>query len=367
MRKIHVLHITYDMRIGGTEMVIKNLVEGIDAERFEVEILCLEPQLGPFGEQLVEQGIKITNLNWTSGFDTKLIRAIRHYLKANQIDILHCHQYTPWVYGALAAAFLKVKVIFTEHGRFYPDSSSWKRKIINPVLLRFTDHITAISEATKQALVEYEYIPEPKIQVIYNGIKPLEVDTGEVNNLRQKYDLPEDATIFGTVARLDPIKNQSMMIKAFADVLKDFPSAHLFIVGDGEERDKLEKLVDALSIQKNVVFTGYIAKPANYIALFDVFLLSSLSEGTSMTLLEAMSVGKPCIATDAGGNPEIIIHDKNGLVAPNNDKLAFSDKMKKLLSTSGLETFYGNNAKEIFEKKFSETLMNLKYADFYQQ
>jgi glycosyltransferase involved in cell wall biosynthesis len=103
-------------------------------------------------------------------------------------------------------------VIFTEHGRFYPDSSSWKRKIVNPVLAFFTDSITAISKATKQALVDFEFLTEDKIDVAYNGIKALPViPETERQTLKKQLFLSNDDIVLGTVARLDPIKNHAMM------------------------------------------------------------------------------------------------------------------------------------------------------------
>lgn len=362
-----ILHLTYDMRIGGTETVIKNLVEGIDKEQFETEILCIEPKLGPFGEQLQEQSVKITNLHWTGGFDIKLIKTIRHYIKQNHIDVLHCHQYTPWVYGALAAAFTKAKVIFTEHGRFYPDSSSWKRRFINPVLLAFTNHVTAISKATKHALVDYEFIPKHRIEVIYNGIKPLVADAQQVQRLREQLEIPIDARILGTVARLDPIKNQTMMIEAFSLVLKEHPDNYLLIVGDGEERGKLERLVDKLNIRGRVIFVGYVERPINHLSLMDVFLLPSLSEGTSMTLLEAMSLGIPSIVTNVGGNPEVIIDGENGKMTKSLSAKSIASAMEELILEKRSDCCCMKRAKEIFKGKFSSKIMCQHYSNLYKK
>ena len=363
MSKINVLHLTYDMRIGGTETVIKNLVEGTDKSAFDVEILCIEPNIGPFGEQLLEAGYKIHKLFWQGGFNTKLIKAIRQFIRENQVDVLHCHQYTPWVYGVLAATFTSTKVIFTEHGRFYPDSSSWKRKLINPVLVSFTDAITTISKATKQALVDYEFIPQNKIDVIYNGIEPLVSDNSEVEMLRTSLGIPNDAKVLGTVARLDPIKNQTMMLKAFSQVLEQQKDSFLVIVGDGEEREKLESLADDLGISQAVKFIGYIAKPVNYIELMDVFLLSSLSEGTSMTLLEAMSLGKPCVVTDAGGNAEIIVDGKNGVVTANDNAEQFAHGILSVLNDN--QSDYANQAITRYNQYFNCAAMVTDYQKIY--
>jgi len=360
-----ILHITYDMRIGGTEMVIKNLIEGENNSLFEQSILCIEAPVGPFGEMLKEKMVTIDVIPRQDGFDATLIKKIRHYIKRHKIDILHCHQYTPWVYGVLAAAFSNVKVIFTEHGRFYPDSSSWKRKIINPLLMLFTDHCTAISEATKQALVDFESIPKNRIEVVYNGIIPLIIDIKKVEELRQKYNIPTDTKILGTIARLDPIKNQTMMLRAFSQVLESYSNALLFIIGDGEEREVLENLVDELSIRKNIIFTGYIAQPADYLQMMDIFLLSSLSEGTSMTLLEAMSLSKPCVVTDAGGNPEIIKHQINGFVTENNNVEQYAQAIIKSLSNLILLKKMGLNAKTQFTERFENSIMLEKYHAIY--
>jgi hypothetical protein len=127
MTKLNILHITYDMRIGGTEMVIKNIIEGCDTNLFSMSVLCIEAPLGPFAEELQNNGTPFFELQRQPGFDTSLIKSIRQIIKANNVDIIHCHQYTPWVYGVIAAALTNTKVIFTEHGRFYPDSCTWKR------------------------------------------------------------------------------------------------------------------------------------------------------------------------------------------------------------------------------------------------
>lgn len=365
--KTKIMHITYDMRIGGTEMVIKNLIDGANHQQFEMSVLCIEAPLGPFAEDLINEGIEFFQLTRQPGFDTVLIAEMRHIIKENNIDIIHCHQYTPWVYGVIAAMFTRTKVIFTEHGRFYPDTSSWKRKLVNPILNLFTDQVTAISQATKQALVEFENISEKSIDVIYNGIAPLNFDTNKAQKLRKTLKIPDNHIILGTVARFDPIKNHTMMLRAFAKVLEGNKQCTLLIVGDGEERNNIEQCITQLNIQNNVVLAGYQAKPAEHIAIMDIFLLSSLSEGTSMTLLEAMSIGKPCVVTDAGGNPEIIKNNNNGKVTLNDNAQSFTDAIEELLSDSNKLHQYSEVANLTFNEKFHATSMNKHYEEAYQK
>jgi glycosyltransferase involved in cell wall biosynthesis len=402
-KQTHIMHITYDMRIGGTEMVIKNIIDGLAnvgrtsvrpnneaddpnvgrnsfrqdesdstvrpelVEGFKMSVLCIESPLGPFAEELQSNGIEFHELNRQPGFDTNLIKKIRQVIKNNNVDIIHCHQYTPWVYGVIAAAFTKTKVIFTEHGRFYPDSSTWKRKLINPILNLFTDQVTVISKATKQALIEFENIPEKSIDVIYNGITPLKVEQNEVAKLKIELTIPNNHNILGTIARFDPIKNHTMMLRAFSLVLKQQPNSTLIIVGDGEERVNIEACINELNISNNVILTGYQTKPQNYLALMDIYLLSSLSEGTSMTLLEAMSLSKPCVVTDAGGNPEIIINTENGFVTPNDNIEKFALGIEQTIESILNKNDLGQASKNRFSTLFSEKSMNTKYQNLYKK
>lgn len=354
------------MRIGGTEMVIQNLLMGQSDPNVNQQVLCLEKTLGRFGELLIREGVKIHNLNWQGGFDKQLIRQIRHFLRENDIDIIHCHQYTPWVYGCLAAVFLKTKVIFTEHGRFYPDRRSWKRRFINPLLAKNTDGITAISAATKQALVEFEYLKARDIKVIYNGISPISSDKNKVKQLKEQYKLGLDRLVVGTIARLDPIKNQKMMIRAFSRVLVEYKNVVLMIVGGGEEEESLKALVQELKIQDHVHFTGYIDNPVDHLQLMDLFLLSSLSEGTSMTLLESLCLGKPCVVTNAGGNAEIIVDGENGRVVENDNEILFADAIKELLTQPVERDKISENNVARFQAQFSNKTMCDKFLDLYK-
>lgn len=360
------MHLTYDMRIGGTEMVIKNLIEGSDSSLFDMSIYCIETPLGPWGIDMQNAGLAITSKTREPGFDISLIFAIRKHIKTRNIDILHCHQYTPWVYGVLAALGTKTKVIFTEHGRFYPDSSTWKRKLVNPWLCRITAHITAISKATKQALIDYENVAEARIDVIYNGIQPLKVDRAKTPELRQKLNIPTNSLILGTIARLDPIKNHKMMLDAFALVIKAHPETVLVIVGEGEERDNIDKHIQGLGLEDKVIMPGYEPQPQQYLALMDIFLLSSLSEGTSMTLLEAMSLGKPCVVTDAGGNKEVIANAKNGIVTKNDNADEFSQAILKLVDDKALLDQYSATSQQRFGRLFDVTIMVKRFSDFYK-
>src|SRR5690554_6654685 len=210
-----VLHVTFNMGIGGTEQVIRQLVLGSRGQEVEHEIVCIDGQVGAIGEQMREEGIPVHRVSRTPGFDRKLIRDLRDLIRARDVSIVHCHQYTPFLYGRLAAVGTGAKVVFTEHGRFHPDRYRYKAALINPFIAMMTPAIVAISSATRDALSRYEFIPKRKIQVIYNGIAPLQADPEEVKRLRKELGIPDDAFVVGTVSRLDPVKNQAMMLRAF--------------------------------------------------------------------------------------------------------------------------------------------------------
>ena len=355
------------MRIGGTEMVIKNIIEGADASRFTMSVFCIEQPLGPWGEELQQEGIEVGGVSRQPGFDHSLIRAIRKKVKVDNIGILHCHQYTPYIYGVLACLGCKTKVLFTEHGRFYPDSSSWKRKLINPLLNIFTGATTAISAATKQALIDFENIAGTDIQVLYNGIADIDVNSQQTSALKKSLGVTDTEICLGTIARLDPIKNHRMMLDAFKIVISSDVNAKLMIVGDGEEMTNIKKQIEALDLHKHVILTGYESKPQHHLAMMDIYLLSSLSEGTSMTLLEAMSLGKPCIATDAGGNPEIVEHQYNGLVTANDNAQEFATAIITLCQNPALQKEMGQHSRKRYQQQFSLQSMVRSYQQLYAQ
>lgn len=364
---VRVLHVTFNMAFGGTEVVIRELTAWGKGGDIQHQVVCIDGAVGQIGDQLRERGIPVITLKRRPGFDFSLIRALRATIRSRKIDIVHCHQYTPWVYGCLASTGTSARVIFTEHGRFHPDRYRYKAIIINRVLAAMTRQMVAISSATRDALARYEFLPQRRIGVIYNGINPLQVNDVEVQSLRKDMGLSPDLFIMGTVARLDPVKNQAMMLSAFARVHGQFPNTRLLIVGDGPERESLEKQASTLGIAKQVQFTGFTDTPGLYLSLMNLFLLSSNTEGTSMTLLEAMSVGLPIVATRAGGTPEIVEHGVTGLLTPVGDESAFARAITDQLSNADQLRIMGEAGFKRFSKYYSIESMAGEYIKRYNQ
>jgi len=230
-----------------------------------------------------------------------------------------------------------------------------------------TPAIVAISAATRNALALYEFIPRYRIRVIYNGIQPLTPDPDRIAEIRAELGIPEGTFVFGTVSRLDPVKNQEMMLQAFARCLETCPDSVLVMVGDGPDREKLELQARSLGVSERVRFTGFINEPAQHLALMDCFLLSSHTEGTSMTLLESMSLAIPAVVTNVGGNPEIVKRGETGLLVPGGDTEKFASEMIRLQQSPELCEQLGQCALERFRKRFSVGAMADSYRQLYHQ
>lgn len=361
-----ILHVTFNMAIGGTEQVIRQLITTTSGAEVEHAIVCIDGHVGETGKALELQGVTLYPIRRVPGFDRSLIHAIRKIIRDGEFDIVHGHQYTPYLYGWLAARTTRARVVFTEHGRFHPDRYRYKAVLINPVISLMTPAVIAISRATARALSRYEFIPSGKIQVIYNGIAGLQKDPGEMARVRSELDIPEGALVAGTVSRLDPVKNQPMMIRAFQRFREQVPEAILLMVGDGPEMDHLQKQVKECGLADCVRFTGFMEQPQPYLALMDIFLLSSFTEGTSMTLLEAMSLGIPCVATRVGGNPEIVIDGETGFLVDSNDAEGFAGAMIRLAREQETRQKFSDAAVSRFRNRFSATRMAEEYLSVYQ-
>ncbi len=366
MNRPSVMHLTFDMGIGGAEQVIRQLVTSESELGVSSSILCIDAPLGAMGVALRKAGHEVSALGRRPGLDWSLVREIRQRLRRARIDILHCHQYTPWVYGFLAAQALPVRVVFTEHGRFYPDQRHLKRWLPNIAMSRLSDRITAISAATAEALARYEFIPRAAIEVVYNGIRPLEVDPADLALARRELGLAPETRVIGTVARLDPIKNHRLLIDAFAAVAAGRDDLALLIVGDGPEREALRAQADRLGVGQRVLLPGFRDDPAPLFGLMDVYVLPSLSEGTSMTLLEAMSMALPCVVTDVGGNPEIVQDGVSGRVVPSDDRGALAAALAELLDDRPMATAMGDAGRQRFDAHFDLGRMVAAYRTLYR-
>jgi glycosyltransferase involved in cell wall biosynthesis len=348
---------------GGTERLVIELCRRLAAD-VDTVVACLD-EPGEWAAEVIRLNIPVISLERTPGFHPSLSVRLGEVIKARRINVIHCHHYSPFVYGLLAAVMNpSVRLVFTEHGRLHGVGVSSKRRLVNPVLARWPSTICAVSAALKQDMVA-EGFPERSIQVVYNGIElGRRPQPAERASVRAALGLPIDAFVVGTVGRLDPVKNLGALVDAMGLLKVRHPSAKAVIVGDGSERQALTERVSALGLTDAIVFTGYRSDVRAVMAGFDAYVNCSTYEGVSLTILEAMASALPVVASAVGGNPEVVIDQETGLLVRPSAQ-AMSTALGGLIENPGRRQTMGDAARWRVKRHFSIERMVNDYAAAY--
>jgi glycosyltransferase involved in cell wall biosynthesis len=370
-RPTHILQVVHSLAVGGTERVVCKLAEAFNDGEFQTSVCCLD-ELGEFGKNLKDRGVPVHVLGRKPGFDWSLISRLRELYLNTGVDLVHAHQYTPYFYGATAALRSGlIPVIFTEHGRHWPDRLRIKRAIFNQVLRATTCAYTAVSEFSRDCLVRYEKMPSGRIRVIYNGID-LNGKADLIDNrrhIRSELGLKDGALVVLSVGRLDPIKDFGTLIQAFPAVLDRVPHASLWIAGDGDPRYKNEivRLTERLGLSAKVRFLGNRDDVNALLVASDLFALCSITEATSMTILEAMAASRAVVATKTGGNPEIVVDGETGLLASVGDVVSVARALVRLLEDANLRDSMGRAGRVRAEERFLLPGILQQYGNLYRE
>jgi len=303
-RRFRILHVVHKLDYGGLERLVGALVERLPPDRFESHILTLS-DFGRFAEGLAaharlhqDRSLPHVSMLWPRHL-TRTIRALAP-------DVVHTHSGV-WYKTSLAARRAGVpRLVHTDHGRPHPDSL--KGRLLDGLAARRTDVVVAVSDALRHQMAE-TLVPRPsRIRVVINGIDTRRFQPRSVNgSFRAGLGLPAGTPVIGSIGRLDPIKAYDVMLQAFARLRAGWDAARgappsLVLVGDGPERARLAALIEELALQGAARLVGWHKDVENIYPAFDIFTLSSWSEGTSLGLLEAMSSGVCPVVTDVGGS-----------------------------------------------------------------
>lgn len=324
MEKITIVFVQPTLKVGGSERTLFSLIRGLDEDRFRPVLCCLYG-LGPLGEQLEAEGYQVHHDVIHTKYDPRGILRVASILGRERPCILYMSNALLNVaVGRLAAFLARVPLcVIVFHSQdallepFVRRSRRLKRSLTEKALVPHFDRVIAVAETHKAYLASSKHIPAHKIAVVYNGIDlrqfAHDVDTQTV---RRRVQLPPGARVVGIVANLWPWKAHDVFLQSAAIVLEEVPDAYFVVVGDGPERDNLEKMAGALAIADHVRFLGAVDDVPALLRCFDLSVLSSAHEVFPLALLESMAASRPVVATNVGSVPEIVIDGLTGFLAP---------------------------------------------------
>ena len=366
--RLAVCQVLHGLWVGGAEVLAARLARQLNGTcRFV--FVCLD-KLGSLGQQLRDDGFAVHVLNRRPGFDWSCSRHLANLLRRERVDVIHAHQYTPFFYGMMARLlYRRPPVLFTEHGRHQPDYPRPKRIFANRLFLKRRDRVVGVGEAVRQALIQNEGIPADRVGVIYNGINlaPFALGTPDRDALRREIGVGARDLVIFQVARLDYLKDHATAIRTVERVAHCCPGVRLILVGEGPETKAIQNLVRQRGLDPYVRFLGLRTDVARLLPASDLFLLTSISEGIPLTLIEAMAAGLPVVSTQVGGVREVVEDGQTGFLAPAGDDSLLADYILKLAASPGLRRQMGNVGRERASMMFSETQMHGLYLRLYHE
>ncbi len=334
-QRVRVLHVVQSLNWGGMERVVSDLITHTNADRFEQHLLCLQ-YLGRFSEGLE----KVATLHVAEPMSRLSLvnpRTLARQIARIAPDVVHTHSGV-WYKTSLAARRAGVRrLVHTEHGRRTPDP--WSDRLLDGAAARRTDVVVAVSDRLARALPRALRVRTAKVVCIPNGVdtrlyRPVP-DTGV---LRHELGLSASTVVIGSIGRLEPVKAYDGMVDAFADFARRPAGreAVLVVAGEGSTRDALDAQIARRGLSGRVHLLGWRSDINDLLSAFTIFSMSSMSEGTSISLLEAMSMGLPPVVTDVGGNADVLGPSLSSGLVPFGNSTALADAWETNLA--GRET-----------------------------
>lgn len=360
-RSIHVTHVVLSLDVGGLERNVVNQVREAAALNQAASVLCVEGPgaLAPAVEAL---GARVVALGKRPGVQWKLAGRLARALADLRPDVVHTHHIGSLFYTGLATRRVPVPVVVhTEHGR--EDYHRFRTRWLGRAAARRCQLFYCLTEDLAGFVAGHRVVRRRKLRVIRNGIDTAAFRDagGDPAGVRAALGVPAAAPVVGTVGRLTEVKRQDVLLRAFARVQARLPDAHLVVVGDGPRRADLERLARELEVAHRVRFVGFQPSSAPYLHAMDVFALTSRSEGMPQALLEACVAGRPVVASAVGGVPEVVTHDRTGLLFPDGDEGRLADGLLALLADRGRGRALGAAARDLVEGRYSVRRMAREY------
>lgn len=363
-RPLNVVRVISFMNVGGVQNMLLKTLPHFDRERFNIRVVCTTRN-GEIGQQLQKLGIPVDVVRLRSRLNPFDLHRLARWLKQADADIVHTHQYASNISGVLAARWARRPVIIS-HIHATHEWHTRTRAMLDRFDDRFRSGYVAISEAVRDAFMQTTGLAcRDKIKILHNVVNFSAKPDGEPA-LREKWAIPPDAPVVGSITRLVPVKGLDVLLRAAKLVISHKPETRFVLVGKGVLRDELVRQAAELGIEKNVIFTGEQIRVADFYAMFDLFVLSSRSEGLGNVLLEAMQFGAPIVATRVGGVPELIHDGETGLLVESESPESLAAGIEKMLADRDMARAFAAKASE-FIKTFTVESYVDEMQNYYEQ
>lgn len=359
---------------GGVERYIQMFLKYIDKTKYENIMVCSK-------DYNQEEYVNVTSafeyvdmireIHLISDF--KSILRVRKLIKKYKPDIVYCHSSKAGAIGRAADFGLKNVVVYNPHGWAFNMECGSRKKVVYRFIERclagLTNRMIAISDYEKESAINNHICKPEKIQVIYNGIDLYAYDQ-DVHNyhiIRADLGISENAYVIGYVGRLSKQKSPDVFIKAAAEIKKKIPQAYFLMVGDGEEREQTEQLINELGLRDCVHITGWVDNPMEYVMLFDQAMLLSRWEGFGLVLAEFMWAGKPIVATRVDAIPNLISDGVNGLLVEKDNVDAVVEASARIYEDKELTAKLCEKGKQIVGKRFSIERVVAEHEELFEK
>jgi len=349
-----VAHIIYALSTGGLENGLVNIINRSPPDRYRHVIICLTAA-DEFAHRVTAENVQVIELHKREGHDLRCYWRLRRLLQELRPAIIHSRNMAALEAQLCSIGLTDVKRVHGEHGREVNDldGSNWKYLAFRRFMRIFVHQYIAVSKDLERWLISTVGVSTDRVQQIYNGVdyyRFTSEDVKPVALLPTRWQELDGILVAGTVGRLTPVKDQQLLLRAVAHLRDCHPELggrlRLLIVGDGPLYPVLIRMIEQFALQDIVWLVGDRKDVPELLRAMDIFVLPSLGEGISNTVLEAMASGLPVVATAVGGNIELVEEGFNGSLVPVGDHQALSNAMATLLMNDSERTRQGSNARQ---------------------
>ena len=358
---VRVMHLLYSLRMGGMELGVLKIVNGADPSLIESSVVSCSPSEVP--PSMRSRRVKFFEFNRRQGNDPKLVVWLYNLIRRERPDVLHTHAWGTLCEGVIAGKLAGVpSIVHGEHGtmELRPRNLWVQRRVWG-----FVDRVLSVSSQLAERMTRETGFPREMITVIRNGVDLSRFGAIDRQAARRRLAIAPDQFVVGTVGRLVAVKDQHNLLEAVAALRSRGVPCVAVLAGDGPLHEELTQQATALGILNQVRFLGARNDVPEIMAALDVFALTSRSEGLSNTILEAMASALPVVATNVGGNSELVIAGETGMLIPAESPENTAAALGRLWSDPARRQAMARAARHRAETEFSLAGMIRNYEALY--